>query len=508
MVEENNNNKDLDEIEAELEKELNLQNITSFPNNKKIKPEKKIKNLNGSKDTGSLNTINLTNKSPTINNNNILQYYPDNFGYKRSTTIVPNYTNQNDNLNSERRSLKYDVNRIHTLNNNLTSSVTKISKTETKINKNMPSLGLEQIKFPNNINAVLQCLAHLPELAEGILELGYKEKYFKENENVELSRNFATLVNNIFFPMKFNNNSKVFCPKNFVGSFIQMCPLINNKSPHFYFSTNEMVKFILDTFHNELNIKKSNCESDLKEKKEIDISNEKEVLLQFLTKFTNSNNSLISKLFYGLTKSKYICNKCWSIKYNFDYYNYLYFDLPKIKKFIKESKLNTRNDGYLTLYDCLDYQRREINIPSLFKEIKSSILEKFGINPQFGKAYCTKCKLNTKSSLYNYLYSSNTILPIIFERGNDDNYFMQEIKFPDELNLENYVEFNKSVKKYYLCGVIANFGKNNKYGKFIAYCRMSQNDKWYSYFNEKIKVCSLKDVCKEEIPYMLIYHKA
>ena len=96
---------------------------------------------------------------------------------------------------------------------------------------------------------------------------------------------------------------------------------------------------------------------------------------------------------------------------------------------------------------------------------------------------------------------------MILERGDDDNYYLDDIQNPEELNLENYVEYNKSVKKYYLCGVVSNLWKNNTYGKFVAYCRMMYNGNWYCYNNEKIKLCMLKDVLKEGVPYMLIYHK-
>ena len=57
--------------------------------------------------------------------------------------------------------------------------------------------------------------------------------------------------------MKYNNTSKIFCPKNFVDVFTQKCPLINEQSPPLYFNTYEMMKFILDTLHDELNIKKN-----------------------------------------------------------------------------------------------------------------------------------------------------------------------------------------------------------------------------------------------------------
>ena len=373
--EKNNNSKELNEIEAELEKEIDkLNNLKN--DSKKIDNEIKDDSSNKYK---QLNSMNFSNRKSTRINNS-----PQNLKYKRANTIALNIynlteNNQNDNINTERLSMRININRNKTLNNNLISSNKnqqikksinpKVNQTETKINKNVPSLGLDQIDHPRNINAVLHCLAHIPELAEGILELGYKEKYFKENQNVELSRNFASVVNNLFFPMKYNNKSRTYYPKNFVDTFNQMCPLINEENPPQYFNIYEMVKFILDTFHSELNIKKMNSSnqfSELKEGNEIDLSNEKEVLVKFLTKFTNNNNSLISKLFFGLTKSKYVCKECGNTKYDFDYYSHLYFDLPKIKKYFANNKSNGKIIGFISLNDCLDYLRRDINLVRKF----------------------------------------------------------------------------------------------------------------------------------------------
>ena len=515
-IDQDNNSKELNEIETELEKEIDMLNN---PKNDSKKNENKT-NDDSSNKYRQLNSINFSNRKSTRINRS-----PQNIKYKRANTIAPNIynlteNNQNNSKNIERLSMRIDINRNKTLNSNLISpnknqKIKKsinpnINQTETKINKNIPSLGLDQIDHPRNINAVLQCLAHIPELAEGILELGYKEKYFKENQNVELSRNFASVVNNIFFPMKYDNKSRTYYPKNFVDTFNQMCPLINVENPPQYFNIYDMIKFILDTFHSELNIKKMNSSNqfgELNEENEIDLSNEKDVLVKFLTKFTNNNNSLISKLFFGLTKYKYVCNKCGNTKYDFDYYSHIYFDLPKIKKYFSNNKSHGKIIGFISIKDCLDYLRRDINLPSLFNDINLFILEKFGINRKSGKAFCEQCQEETQCSLNNYLYSSNTILPIILERGDDDDYLVEDIKFPNELDLENYVEFNKSVKKYYLCGVVSNIGKNNTIGKFVAYCKMTHNGKWYKYFNEKYSSCTIDDIYNEGVPYILIYHK-
>ena len=462
----NNINKELDKLEEEFEKELDSSNSSNKCKIKKINIQKKISN-----DYKTINSTSLTHRNPTKVNKS-----PENIKYKRTTTLTQNFKNisHNEYMNSERKSLPFNIKRNITFNENLISPTksnntqlkrnNKINQKETKINKNITSLGLEETDHPININAVLQCLAHIPELEEGILELGYKEKYFKENKNVELSRNFASIVNNLFFPEKYNNSSKIYSPKNFVETFLNMYPLKNYETPVIYLNMNEMLKFILETFHKELNIKKKNNikeNIDSKEENKIELSNEKEVLVKFLTKFTENNNSLISKLFYGLTKFKCVCDKCGSTKYDFDYYNHLYFDLHKIKEYMMNNKFKSKNVGFFSINDCLDYQRRDINLQVFFKEINLSILEKFKINKKSGKSICDKCQKETKCSLYNYLYSANTILPIILDRGNDDNFLIEEIIIPEELNLENYVEYNKSVKKYYLCGVVSNLGKTN-----------------------------------------------
>ena len=154
----------------------------------------------------------------------------------------------------------------------------------------------------------------------------------------------------------------------------------------------------------------------------------------------------------------------------------------------------------------MDYYCRPFNLSTSIKEISKSYLEKLNINDK-GKFFCNKCQSDKSGTFYKSIYSAHTILPIILERGNDDNYFIEDLKFPDELNLEGYVEFNKSIKKYYLCGVVSNLGRNNSFGKFCAYCRMMPNDKWFCYKDESVSSCTSKDVHQEGVPYLLFYHK-
>ena len=464
-----------------------------------LSPSNSNKYNKGNKNTDKKNTINISpnNKEST----NYKKYNTNdnrkslNLNYLRSKTI-----SMNESLNNNIRN--NSINNIYNKNLSLNPSVLQ---TQTKIDRLLPSLGLERAGGPINLNAIVQCFAHIPEFSEGLLELGYN-KFFKERKNIVLlSRNFATIVNNIFFPQKFNNNTRKFSPKAFVDTFLNMYPLNN---PQAYLSTVKILKFILETLHDELNIKKNDKKNEEKENNdEIDNTNQKDVLVKFLTKLTENNNSLISKLFYGLTKLRCVCNDCGNISYAFDFYDYLFFDLIKIKHYHKNNKFGNNKSIFLSLNDCLDYYTRAINLSTSLKEIDKNYLEKLKINQKNGKFFCKKCKTEKNCTFYKSIYSAHTILPIILERGNDNNYNIDELKFPDELNLENYVEFNKSIKKYYLCGVVSNNGDNNTYGKFCAYCRMVPNGKWYCYKNEYVSNCTIKDVHQNGVPCLLFYHK-
>ena len=525
--------KELAKIQEELEEEMILDNNNKKEINKNKKNNSIIKKIDIQQKLGNSFEENRRNLSPNNTNVNNL-HFTDKKKSNRRFTINPQSDNSiqknikdNKHINisnnllraktiSLANSYNYKLNNFSSNNINSKLSLnTSFSQTQTKINRSLPSLGLEKVDGPINLIAILQCFAHIPELAEGVLELGYK-KFFKERKNIKLSRNFATIVNNIFFPIKFNNTSRKYSPEIFVQTFLNLYP---QENPTNYINTLKIVKFMIETFHDELNIKKNNTEDDEdsvldneeeeKNEKEnnFDNSNEKDVLVRFLTKLTENNNSLISKLFFGLIKYKCVCNKCGNMIYAFDYYSYLFFDLLKIRQYKSNNKFGNNNSNFLSLNDCLDYFCRPINISNSLKNIQKTFYEKFNVNKDNGKIFCKKCQEEKFNTLYKSIYSACTILPIILERGNDDNYYINELKFPDELNLENYVEFNKSIKKYYLCGVVSNLGRNNTLGQFCAYCRMVPNGAWYCYKNEKVNYCSPEDVHQKGVPYMLFYHK-
>ena len=347
-----------------------------------------------------------------------------------------------------------------------------------EIQKDKPSLGITKIKQPSNLIAIIQCFAHLIDITEGILDLEM-HNLLKDDESNKISKSYANLIDNLFFPEKYGNNSGVYS----IDSFYDLNIKENKQLNHLYINSKDLLNFLIGELHKELNTKKSNL--SLNETSEYEDLNEKDSLCKYLEKFTKNNNSIISKYLFGLLKSKRICQGCKKEKYNFKCYSFLYFNLDEIKQFINKEKKNKN----INLIDCFDYYDKP-----------EYLLGENGL-------YCNNCKCKNTTTILKSIYSSNSIMPIIIDRGDDSNLNKDKIEFPDELDLSKYIEYKNNSKHFYLCGVVSNSGFSNNFGKFEAFCKMGQNSKWYNYNNEKVSACSAEEVHNKGMQYILFYHK-
>ena len=389
--------------------------------------------------------------------------FPKNIKEKRSKSI-------NEKINKYNFSSKQLT--THNLSDFFNSNVQK------KIPKDKPSLGIKKIKQPVNLIAIIQCFAHLIDITEGIFELK-TNKFFKEDDKNKISKSYAILIDNLFFPENYGNNSGVYS----IDSFYDLIIKENKRLNYLYINSKDLLNFLIGELHKELNTKKTNI--PLNENNEYEDLSEKDSLCKYLEIFTKNNNSIISKYLFGLLKNKIICQGCKKEKYNFKCYSFLYFDLSEIKQFINKEK--KKND--INLIDCFDYYNKP-----------EYLLGGNGF-------YCKKCKCKNTTTILKSIYSSHTIMPIIIDRGEDSNLCKEKLEFPDELDLSKYVEYKNSSKLFYLCGVVTNFGYSNNFGKFEAFCKMEQNSTWYNYNNEQVSSCSVEEVHNKGMQYILFYHK-
>lgn len=458
-------------------------------------------NLSNDNDMNNLNINENINEHQKIDNNNDL-FGENNSPEKEKEIEYPSFQktfpskNINTNTNLNKDNTKNYVPTLPRLTEFESSSqfsrqfnfpANNNNNNQIIVNKNLPSLGLTNSGRPINLNAVIQAMAHLPEITEGILDLGYK-KFFKGRTDTRVSRTYATVINNLFFPQKYKNNTKVYSPEYFRELIFEINPSLDKKG---YIECKDLFSFLIENLHEELNTKKNNNQHNNKYFKTADSSNENQVLVDFLKNFTNNNESLISKNFFGLIKLKYLCHKCKKISFNFQNYSFLFFNLHSVKNYLFKKLFGNQNYETinLSLEDCLDFYTQE-------EELNDS-----------ESMYCPNCEEKSNTSLFKVIYSTHMFLPIILDHGDDRDYFGEKVEFPFELDLTNYVEFKQSPKFYYLCGVVGKCEGRGNQGKFLCYSRMERNAPWFCYDDEKVNQINEEEIKEKILPYILIYHK-
>ena len=397
----------------------------------------------------------------------------------------------NSNTNSNQEEINTNKDRISLPNLNLKNKIfisqnSDEIKEKINIDKNIISSGLEKMN-PVNLNSIIQCFLHLKEITEGILNLE-KNKFFVNNKGCVLSQNYLILIKKLFFP----ENSDIFSLNDFWNCLKNKDKKNILSKNKLYIYLKDLIKFLIEELHHELNTKKifskKNLVNGIGDNSES--LNEKESLCKCLEEFTKNNNSLISKNFYGLLKQKSICQVCKTEIYNFKFYTFLSFNLSQVKNFIlKEKSEKNKNKITIKLLDCFDYYNKP-----------EYLIGDLGL-------FCKKCKSKNNFTILKSIYSSHPIIPIIIEREDNSKLNKDKIDFPEELDLSKYLEYKPSSRKFFLCGVVTNFGYSNNFGKFEAFCKMEQKGKWLNYNDEQVSESDWEDIHKNGIVYVLFYHK-
>ena len=121
---------------------------------------------------------------------------------------------------------------------------------------------------------------------------------------------------------------------------------------------------------------------------------------------------------------------------------------------------NIQNINSVNIYDCFDYNQK---------------LEFFtGENSM----YCNNCKSQQPASYNTLLFTAPEIMIIVLNRGKGIE-FNVKLDFYEELNLQNYVQFNNFGYLYNLIGVVTHLGESGASGHFIAYSKSPVDNQWY-----------------------------
>ena len=340
---------------------------------------------------------------------------------------------------------------------------------EKKLNPDL-SKGLEDIGASGYMNTSLQCLSNTQELKNYFLK-----KYSKSPVG-ELSNKFFELISNLWIN---NMDENTYNPQSFKQTLGQMNPLFAGDQEN---DPKDLINFLLERIHLELNIIKSNNFINQKQ----DQTNEELTLKLFINYFTQNYNSIISNLFYGLSETQYICQGCSTSKYSFQTYSILEFPLQEVNQYFyklgqKPYKLANNKYPDIDLYECFEFN------------------EKANVMTNSNQIYCNICKRSCNVVHSTHLYTAPNYLIINLNSGKNAIYECN-VNFPEQLYLSKYLKNKKQNAAFELYAVISYLE-----GSFVAYIKSDKYNKFFLYHNSKVCECSTPYQYKEGMPYLLFY---
>jgi ubiquitin carboxyl-terminal hydrolase 8 len=238
----------------------------------------------------------------------------------------------------------------------------------------------------------------------------------------------------------------------------------------------DLVLFLLETMHNELNKVKNIPQFD----DNINQYNFLESFQSFGKYFGNNFQSIISDIFYGMYNSQMKCLNCNIITHNVQCYNILIIPLEEVRKY------KNRMYNYVTIRECFEYY------------------QKLEYMSEENQIYCNNCKQMANSANNTTLIIGPKILVINLNRGKGIQYNIK-LDFTETLNIHDFIYFKDSPFKYKLIGVVTHFGPSGDSGHFIAFCRSFVNDQWYKYNDAMVTSSSFIEARDTGIPYILFY---
>ena len=376
------------------------------------------------------------------------------------------------------------------------------------------------------MNATLQCLGQIEKLVNYFKYNNWVIEIIKKYQNKKelcLTKSFKLLIENLwpsninFIDPKYNHRNSsnaYFSPVDFKEKISRMNPLFQGVQAN---DSKDLVNFIIMTLHNELNrVHNSNNNISNSSNFQIDQTNELLIMQKFQESFIKENQSIISDLFYAMSKTNTQCSGCSRIKYNFQIYFFLIFPLEEIRKYKEQcqkqmifsqnmmnmnsffyqqnlnfnSQLNVQNINSVNLDDCFLYNQKN----DFFT----------GQNAM----YCNFCNNQLNATYQTFLYTTPEILIIILNRGKEIE-FRIKLEFNEYLNLYNYVERKEFGYYYQLIGVVTHMGESGASGHFIAFSKSPIDQQWYKYNDDLVsKVTNFqREIIDYAMPYILFYQK-
>ena len=336
--------------------------------------------------------------------------------------------------------------------------------------------GLKNFGESSYLNAVLYCLGNIRQFASYFLNPKNQEYINASIANRPLSYVVERLLIHLY-PFPERSTKEIYDPNAFfkvLGKLNKIYQTFQRRDP------NDLISFILNTLHNELNqIKDPNFAIN------INYNDKKNVIKNSIKLFQNSENSLISNKFNWFEIKELKCTECNTVSYSLKTYNTFTLDFEKSFNNIKGQK------DTLTIYDCLEYHK---------------IIQQRNL-------FCNHCNNYKNMNCNLKILSSPIYFVFLIDRGGDyfeDTKKLLSIPFHlnDKIQLDNFVVNEKAPKNYELIGMVSIYINEKKY---ISICNSPVDNNWYIYNDENSEQVDINNIIKkhndskELIPSILIY---
>ena len=517
-----NNNNFNNNFTNNFNNNFNFNNISNFNFNNQLSDNNNfVQNNFMSFQNNMISTNNITGNMPNfnnINNNNLNNNMFMNNNFTMNNMNMLNNNNMNNNMmlnmngNMQNRNMFFNntmgslgnngfnlnnqINQFNMNNMSLSSNLNSISKSQ----KPLPhKIGLQNIGQTCYMNASLQCLTNIETLSNDLLTK-------LNNKCINVQQQPLTFAyTSLLFEFK-NTNQKYINPQTFKTTLGALNPLFQGNQAS---DAKDFIFFVIETLHQELKPPDNNMNS-LNQinffQQEIEARNQILTLNKFLKEF-RTNSSIISDLFYGITRSIMKCEGCNNEKYSFQTFNILNFILKKVREDKNQMLGGYLPDDYtINLFDAFECENKKEDLT--------------GEN----MIYCNTCKALKNGWIQQNIYQLPKIMIIILNRGKNNRDFRKDFKIDEILNFNNpnspnniicNVNNQKIYTKYFLCGIVKHLGESGSNGHFISYFRNDTNQKFYCYNDASVSEVPIEDATKtiisgreenDVIPYILFYH--
>ena len=439
-----------------FEEETVHNNITGLDKGKKIE--------NSNNENNEIKNENIPNKEENNDQKkNSMQNSGDKFDKffpnQDDKEINSNNNNSNNNNFNNNDNKKIDNNEYKT--NNPLDKYTQLPRT-----------GLKNLGDISYLNAVLQSLGQIKYFANYFLNediISKIESNIKENP---LSFVTERLFKHLYpFPPK--QKIEIYDPKSYYRVLNSLNCTYNNYQRR---NPNELLVFILNTLHNELNLADNNSNN-----MNISQRNPQNEFNNFLA----NNKSIISETLAFCQWNEISCTNCNSSLSKFRAFNT--YDLD-----IYNAYQNIGLKRSLTIYDCLKYQLN-----------KTQTL------------YCYSCRNKTSKSIKSKIVNGPKVFIFLLERGDKFDKSNPNFTIPftifEKIDLGEYILEKKSSNNYELTGIVSISTNNQKYISFSK--SPIKKEEWYVYNDTDAHYNSFDDIIKKNndqktyIPCILYYTK-